>query len=178
MGRIICDSNQHEILMSKTLYLIRHAKSYWGDQSMQDFDRPLNKRGKKDAPFMGEVLMDKNIKPDLIISSPAKRAKRTAMEIAVKLNYPDKKIKYMDDLYEASSLSILSIINNIDTKYSVVMIFGHNPGLTLFNNYISNNYIDNIPTCGVVALSSDDQWSKIGEQTCKHLFFEYPKLYS
>jgi phosphohistidine phosphatase len=162
----------------KTLYLIRHAKSYWGDQSINDFDRTLNKRGKKDAPFMGDVLKDKNVKPDLIISSPAKRAKKTAIEIAVKLNYPDKEIQYKNDIYEATSDNILSIINTIENKYSEVMLFGHNPGLTLLNNYISNNYIENIPTCGVVALSSNMQWSEIGAQTCKHLFFEYPKLYS
>ena len=162
----------------KTLYLIRHAKSYWGDQSIQDFDRPLNKRGKEDAPFMGEVLKDKKVKPDLIISSPAKRAKKTALEIATKLYYPEKKIQYIDELYEADSNSIFSIIKNIDSKFSVVMIFGHNPGLTLINNYISNNYIENIPTCGIVALHSDKQWKEIEKQSCKQLFFEYPKLYS
>jgi len=162
----------------KTLFLIRHAKSYWGDQSINDFDRTLNKRGKKDAPFMGEVLKDKKVKPDLIISSPAKRAKKTAIEIAIKLDYPDKKILYKNDIYDASSNTILSIINKIDNKYSDVMLFGHNPGLTLLNNYLSNNYIENIPTCGIVALSSDNQWNDIGAQTCKQLFFEYPKLYS
>ena len=162
----------------KTLYLIRHAKSYWGDQSINDFDRTLNKRGKKDAPFMGDVLKDKNVRPDLIISSPAKRAKKTAIEIAIKLNFPYKEIQYNNDIYEATSNNILSIINTIEKKYSEVMLFGHNPGLTLLNNYISNNYIENIPTCGVVALSINVQWSEIGSQACKHLFFEYPKLYS
>ena len=74
----------------KTLYLVRHAKSYWGDQSTPDFDRPLNQRGKKDAPFMGNILNDKKIKPDLIIASPAKRAKKTAIAIADTISYPEK----------------------------------------------------------------------------------------
>lgn len=161
----------------KTLYLVRHAKSYWGDQSLADFDRPLNKRGKRDAPFMGEVLNDKRIIPDIIISSPAKRAKKTAVEIAEKLKYPVKKVIFNEQLYEASSNDILDIIKNIDEKYSLAMIFAHNPGLTLLNNYISSNYIDNIPTCGIVALYLQVKWTEIGKNSCRHLFFEYPKLY-
>jgi phosphohistidine phosphatase len=161
----------------KTLYLARHAKSFWGDQSIPDFDRPLNKRGKRDAPFMGEVLKDKKVKPDLIICSPAKRTKKTAQEIAAKINYPAKKILYEAGLYEASSNTILSVIKKIDEKYDSVMIFAHNPGLTLLCNQISNHYIDNIPTCGIVALQLDKKWSEAGKNSFKHLFFEYPKLY-
>ena len=161
----------------KTLYLARHAKSYWKDQSIPDFDRPLNSRGKRDAPFMGEVLKDKKVKPDLIISSPAKRTKKTALEIAAKLNYPEKKILYNEELYEASSNTIIKVLNKIDEKYNSVMIFAHNPGLTLLNNHISNNYIDNIPTCGIVALQLDKKWTELSKNTCKFLYFEYPKLY-
>lgn len=161
----------------KTLYLVRHAKSDWGDQSLADFDRPLNKRGKKDAPFMGEVLNDKEIMPDIIISSPAKRAKKTSIEIAEKLSYPLKKILFDEELYDASSKDILHIVKNIDEKFATALIFGHNPGLTLLNNYISNKYIDNIPTCGIVALNLEVKWSEIDKYSCKQLFFEYPKLY-
>ena len=161
----------------KTLYLARHAKSYWKDQSIPDFDRPLNSRGKRDAPFMGEVLKDKKVKPDLIISSPAKRTKKTAIEIASKIGYSDKKILYNEELYEASSNTIIKVLNKIDEKYSSVMIFAHNPGLTLLNNHISNNYIENIPTCGIVALQLDKKWNELSKNTCKFLYFEYPKLY-
>ena len=161
----------------KTLYLVRHAKSDWGDQSLADFDRPLNKRGKKDAPFMGKVLNKKGIVPDKIISSPAKRAKKTALEIAEKLNYHSKQIIFEEKLYDASSKDILSIVKNINEKFVTAMIFGHNPGLTLLNNYISNKYIDNIPTSGIVALNLEVKWSEIDKFTCKQLFFEYPKLY-
>ncbi|MCU0364408.1 MAG: histidine phosphatase family protein [Ignavibacteriaceae bacterium] len=161
----------------KTLYLARHAKSYWKDQSIPDFDRPLNSRGKRDAPFMGEVLNDKKIKPDLILSSSAKRTKKTAIEIASKLGYTEKKIQFNEDLYEASSNTIIKLIKKIEEKYDRVMIFGHNPGLTMLNNHISNHYIDNIPTCGIVALQFDKKWSEIDKNSCKFLFFEYPKLY-
>jgi len=161
----------------KTLYLARHAKSYWKDQSIPDFDRPLNSRGKRDAPFMGEVLKDKKVNPDLIISSPAKRTKKTAIEIASKIGYSEKKILYNEELYEASSNTIIKVLNKIDEKYNSVIIFAHNPGLTLLNNHISNNYIENIPTCGIVALQLDKKWNELGKNTCKFLYFEYPKLY-
>ena len=161
----------------KTLYLIRHAKSFWGDQSIPDVDRPLNNRGKRDAPFMGKVLSDKKIKPDLIIASPAKRTKKTAIAIADKISYPDKNIVYNEELYEASFITILKLIQKIDAKYNSIMIFGHNPGLTLLNNHISNHYIDNIPTCGIVALGLDIEWQKLDKNVCDFLFFEYPKKY-
>jgi phosphohistidine phosphatase len=161
----------------KTLYLARHAKSYWKDQSIPDFDRPLNNRGKRDAPFMGEVLKDKKIKIGLIISSPAKRTKKTAIEIAAKIGYLEKNILYNEELYEASSNILIKTIKKIDEKYDSVIMFGHNPGLTLLNNHISNHYIDNIPTCGIVALEFDNKWNEIDKNTCNFLFFEYPKLY-
>lgn len=161
----------------KTLYLARHAKSFWGDQSQPDFDRPLNKRGKRDAPFMGEALRDKKVKPDLIICSPAKRTKKTAIEIADKIGYAGKKILFDENLYEASSNTILGLIKKIDDKFNSVMIFAHNPGLTLLNNHISDQYLDNIPTCGIVALQSEKKWSEIGKNSFKQIFFEYPKLY-
>ena len=161
----------------KTIYLVRHAKWYWGDQSTPDFDRPLNKRGKRDAPLMGDILNDKKIKPDLIISSPAKRAKKTAITIADKISYPKKKIVYKEELYEASINTIVKVLKKLDEKNNSVMIFGHNPGLTLFNNHISNRYIDNIPTCGVVTIETDKKWNEIDKNSCKLLFFEHPKMY-
>ena len=161
----------------KTLYLARHAKSSWANPKLTDFERPLNNRGKRDAPLMGKVLKDKKEKIGLIISSPAKRTKKTAVTIAEKLGYPQKKILFNEELYEASTNALIKVLKKIDQKYDSVMIFGHNPGLTLLNNYISDHYIDNIPTCGVVALQLDEEWSKLDKNTCKFLFFEYPKMY-
>ena len=161
----------------KKIILVRHAKSYWGDQSLSDFDRPLNKRGKNDAPFMGKILKEKSVKPDLIISSPAKRAKKTALVIADKIDYPQNKILFNEELYEASTNDILKVLKKVDEVNQTVMLFGHNPGLTLLNNFISNNYIDNVPTCGVVALEFDKNWIDLDKNSCTQLFFEYPKLY-
>jgi phosphohistidine phosphatase len=162
----------------KTLYLVRHAKSSWKEQNLTDYDRPLNKRGKRDAPFMGEVLSEKKILPDLIISSSAKRAKKTATEIAKKIGYSSKKISFNNEAYEASMSELIGLIKKIDEKYNSVMLFGHNPGLTVLNNHISNQYIDNIPTCGIVALEFDKKWSELGKNSCNFLFFTHPKMES
>lgn len=161
----------------KTIYLARHAKSFWGDQSISDFDRPLNKRGKRDAPFMGGILKDRKVKPDLIISSPAKRTKKTTIEIAKKIGYQENKIFFNEELYEASFSTILMTLKKTDEKNNSIILIGHNPGLTLLNNLISDYYLDNIPTCGIVALRFDKKWSELDKNTCKFLYFEYPKLY-
>jgi phosphohistidine phosphatase len=112
-----------------------------------------------------------------MISSPAKRTKKTAIAIAEKISFPEKKILYIDDLYEASANIILKLIKKIEDDYTSVMLFGHNPGLTLLNNQISLTYIENIPTCGVVALEYNGGWSELEKDDCKQFFFEYPKLY-
>ena len=161
----------------KTLYLVRHAKSSWKNPGLTDFNRPLNKRGKRDAPFMGEVLNDKKIHPDLIISSTAKRAKKTATEIASKIGFPLNKITFTDEIYEASMGNLFNLVKKLNNKFESVMIFGHNPGLTILNNHISKHYIDNIPTCGIVALQFSKKWSELDKNSCEHLFFEHPKMY-
>lgn len=161
----------------KTIYLVRHAKSSWDNPRLSDFNRPLNKRGKRDAPIMGKKLNEMEIKPDLILSSPAKRTKKTAIDIAEKISYPKKKIVLKDDIYDASEKTLLDLIKKLDDKLESVMIFAHNPGLTQLNNFISKKYIDNIPTCGVVALEYDKEWTEVGKNSCKFLFFEYPKKY-
>jgi phosphohistidine phosphatase len=126
---------------------------------------------------MGNILNEKNVRPELLISSPAKRTKKTAIAIAEKISYSEKKILFNDELYEASSNIILNLFKKIGDNYDSVMLFGHNPGLTMLNNNISLTYIDNIPTCGIVALEFDGKWSELDKDVCKQLFFEYPKLY-
>ena len=161
----------------KTIYLIRHAKSSWKDPSLSDFDRPLNKRGKNDIVIIGKLLNQEKIKPELNLSSPAKRARKTAIGITEKLGYLQNKIVFKDEIYEASDRTLLNIIKKTDEKFESIMLFAHNPGLTHLNNLISNHYIDNIPTCGVVALTTEKNWKQSGDGTFKFLFFEYPKKY-
>lgn len=161
----------------KTLYLNRHAKSSWADAGLSDFDRPLNKRGKTDAPLMGKYLAEKRrISPEIIISSPAKRAIKTAEIIAKEIGYPAKKIVRNEKIYEAGPSSILEMIQKIDNSYNSAMLFGHNPGFTSLASYLLNVNIGNIPTCGICRIDFDtDSWRKVEIESGTLVFFDYPK---
>jgi phosphohistidine phosphatase len=162
----------------KTLYIIRHAKSSWNDPALDDFDRPLNDRGKRDAPRMGKRLKEKNVFPDLMLSSPAKRAFATARRIGKELKYKKDDIKTDRRLYHADEEIILDVIRGVKDKHNVVMVFGHNPGLTEFVNTLQDKEqdIDNIPTCGIAAFQLDiDSWKDINWGKGRMLFFDYPK---
>jgi len=156
----------------KTLYIARHAKSSWDDVSLSDFERPLNKRGKRDAPFMANILKEKGITPDLILSSPAKRAKKTAKHYHEILG---GEIQYDERIYEASLMSLIYLVQETLEKVDSVMIVGHNPGLTALNDKLSDKSIYNIPTAAVVGIVFEDE---IAPYKGKQLFFEYPKKYS
>jgi phosphohistidine phosphatase len=160
----------------KTLYLIRHAKSDWSDPLSSDFERGLNKRGKADAPLMGDILLKKGIHPDLILSSPAHRAKATAFKIAQKLSYSIDAIRFEPSLYSSDVETICSLIRGVSDKIDSLIIFGHNPEFTECANMICGSEIDNIPTCGVVAMQLNTKsWESIGSDSAKLLFFETPK---
>lgn len=163
----------------KTLILVRHAKSSWDNPDLDDFDRPLNKRGKKNAPFMAEKLKEYGIKPDLIISSPANRALTTAQIFAEILGYPLDKIKQESVIYDNEAVSIIELISYIDDKYNKVAIFGHNPSFTFIANRLSEANIDNIPTCGIVCIEfNTDLWKDCKKTVGNLKFFIYPKKYS
>ncbi len=163
----------------KTLYLVRHAKSSWKEPALSDHERPLNKRGKKDAPFMGKLLKKKAILPQLIVSSPAKRALTTAKIMAGEMGYPKKKIREDERIYDNAVRSLMSVIGDTEDVFGDLMIFGHNPSFTELAEYLSNEQVENIPTSGVFAIDFDvDSWKAIdgGKGTCR--FFEYPKKYA
>lgn len=157
----------------KRLVIIRHAKSSWGNALLEDFDRPLNERGKKDAPLMAKRLKEKKVLPDVMITSPAKRANSTCKKFAKIFEVDKKNIWKEPKLYHASENVILKLAKEIDEKYNVVFIFGHNPGLTNFVNYTSNLEIDNIPTCGIAVLEVSN-WKKLGKEKAKAVYFDYP----
>jgi len=164
----------------KKLFIIRHAKSSWDDPELDDFDRPLNKRGQKDAPRMGKRLKEKRITPDIMLSSPAERALATCIAIAKVLEFDKSKIKTDRKLYHASEDEILNIIRNLKDSprdsEEVALIFGHNPGLTEFANTLLNQTIDNIPTCGIVAAELPvERWQDVTFGCGKMLFFDFPK---
>ena len=162
----------------KKLYICRHAKSSWTFQGISDFDRPLNNRGTKDAPFIGKLLAEQKIKPDAIFSSPAKRAITTAKTIAKEIGYPVENIKKEDNIYEARLGFLIDFIQTLPDELNNIMIFGHNPGVTSLSNVLSNQHIENIPTSGVVELEFDfDKWRELDIQSGKLLNYEYPKKY-
>jgi len=162
----------------KNLFLVRHAKSDWSNSELDDFDRPLNKRGIKDAPFMAKLLKSKIKKIDAIYSSPANRALSTANYFAESFGISLDDIIQDSNLYLSSYEILIKCIKDFENTYNDVIMVSHNPGITDLSNYLSNVYIDNIPTSGIVALKfSEDSWEKIGKKKCKFVFFEYPKKY-
>lgn len=160
----------------KTLVVVRHAKSSWNDPGMEDFDRPLNDRGKQDAPVMAKRFRQKKIKADLLVSSPAKRALKTAKLFAEELGIDKKDIQLVEQLYLAASHTILDIVTRLDDEKNTVLLFAHNPGLTDFVNSLTHVRIDNLPTCGIYAVSiQTDTWRTFENAEKKFLFFDYPK---
>jgi phosphohistidine phosphatase len=162
----------------KKIYLVRHAKSSWKFPELDDFERPLNNRGRKDAPLMGDLLKESKIFPGLIITSPASRAASTSRIVADCIGYPLEKIEYNANLYGPSNITFFNIVKKVDEAINELMLFGHNPELTVFANSLSDYYISNIPTCGILCIEfSVTAWKDIKEKKGKFKFFEYPKKY-
>lgn len=160
----------------KTLLLVRHAKSDWNDASLNDFDRPLNDRGKRDAPVMAHRLLDKKIVIDGFVSSPAKRAKKTATIFAKEFRQHKDDVILKPELYGAGQAAFYEVIRGISDKFNSIALFSHNPGLTDFANQLADVRVDNIPTCGVFAVKADcDKWSDFPEAKKEFWFFDYPK---
>jgi phosphohistidine phosphatase len=164
-------------MCAKRLLLIRHAKSSWKDTGLEDFQRPLNKRGERDAPLMGALLNKKNIVPDLLISSHAVRARKTADKIIKELGIDMNNLRIDERLYEASYIEILEVLKEIDESINTLILFGHNPGFTTFHNFICPDYIDNIPTCGIVEYEVNLKWKDLSASCCTLVSFEYPKKF-
>lgn len=160
----------------KELILVRHAKSSWRDPSPDDHSRPLNKRGKRDAPEMGERLARRGCDPDLIISSSADRALETAKAIAGKLGYPRECIRVEERIYHARVDELLAAIRGVDASVETLMMFGHNPGFTDLANLLGPRDIFNMPTCAVLQLRFDsDTWATVGDVPGDEVRYDYPK---
>ena len=160
----------------KTLTLVRHAKSSWHDTNLSDRERPLNKRGLRDAPIMGRRAVEAGIRPSLIISSPAVRAWTTAKVFATELGYPVEFLQREDDIYLASLDRLLEVVASQDAGFNNLMVFGHNPGLTDFANYLSPGLTNNLPTAGIVSVEFDrDDWSLFERPKTELLVYDYPK---
>ena len=145
----------------KSLYLIRHAKSSKEDPTLRDFDRPLSERGIHEAAFMAALLKFKHVQPDLIISSPAIRAISTAKNFAKALKFPEDNIQLENSIYEAEPSDLYEIIHQISDQFETVLMFGHNPSLSVFADAYWKESSVNIPTCGIVCFKlASEQWIK------------------
>ncbi|RZL96342.1 MAG: histidine phosphatase family protein [Variovorax sp.] len=159
----------------KTLFLVRHAKSSRDDPSLPDRERPLDNRGRHDAPAMGKRLSKRGVMPDLLVSSPALRALTTAQLIADEIDYQRKDIIVDERLYASSSDDLLAIICALDDKVDRVMLFGHNPEFTDLTHRLSSEVID-MPTCAVAEFRFDAKaWADVGKVGPAKVKLDAPK---
>ncbi len=168
--------------MKRFITLIRHAKSDWGHPELSDFDRPLNGRGERDAPFMGEKLAEKlgefDTQIELMLASPANRAMATARVVADAIDYPAEKIETDPDLYLASSTELLHALQSVDDGIHHTALVSHNPGLTTLVNSLGSQYIPNLPTCGIMIIEADiTSWEQLQASSGHSIDFLYPKRF-
>lgn len=160
----------------KLLTIVRHAKSSWDLPELEDFYRPLSKRGVKDAFAIGDVLALQGIFPDLLVTSPAVRAINTAIIIARKLDFPQQRIVSNDRIYEASVEDLYKVVAGTADNIGHLMLFGHNPSFTMFINRLQNEPLDNLPTCGVYHLNCDiARWTDVRTAKATKVFSLFPK---
>jgi phosphohistidine phosphatase len=161
----------------KNLLIIRHAKSSWDSFTQQDFDRPLNDRGNRDAPVMAKRLLKREVEIDAFVSSPANRALSTATYFAEAYGKKHKHIIQVESLYHAEVNVFYKVVDELDDDFKTVAIFSHNPGITEFVNSLTNTRIDNMPTCGIFAVKAGiKSWKDFSAAEKDFWFFDYPKL--
>ena len=160
----------------KTLLLVRHAKSSWDVSTITDFERPLNERGKKDAPIMAQRMVQRKINIDAFVTSPAKRAKKTAEIFGSAYKKNKDELVLVSALYHATPTVFKTVIEQLDNDYAAVALFSHNTGITEFvNELVENVVIDNMPTCSVFAVTAPvDKWKDFTKAKKELLFFDYP----
>jgi phosphohistidine phosphatase len=162
-------------LIVKTLYLVRHAKSSRDNPSLSDLERPLNDRGRQDAPTMGKRLSKRGVKPDLLASSPALRALTTAQLVADEIGYRREDIVVDERLYASSPDDLLAVICALDEKLDCVMLIGHNPEFADLTHRLSSEMID-LPTCAVAEFRFDTKaWADVGKIGPSKVKLDAPK---
>ncbi|MFU8843264.1 MAG: SixA phosphatase family protein [Bacteroidales bacterium] len=146
----------------KQLLIVRHAKSSWDHPGLEDYQRPLQERGKKKIRYVLDFLLKEKAKPDLILSSHATRALDTAKIIAHALDIPVEKIIISKNIYHGDADSLFNHFYDLSDEIKTLMIVGHNPSLTYFSNYFLDKKIENLPTSGVVGIEfKTDSWNQI-----------------
>jgi phosphohistidine phosphatase len=160
----------------KTLILVRHAKSSWDDLSVPDAERPLNERGKRDAPRMAVRLRQQFPEINAFVASPARRTRKTAELFMKEFQSKDKKPKLVPGLYEASLKEFYQVVESLNDEDKSVAIFAHNPTITNFANSLECRTVENIPTCAVYAVNADtESWKDFKQAVKEFRFFDYPR---
>jgi phosphohistidine phosphatase len=148
----------------KRLFVMRHAKSSWNDANLADFDRPLNDRGLEAAPFMGRLMARRKFTPDVILSSPAKRARQTAELVKESAGW-NAEVRFNDAIYEASPITLSRVVADLPNDVSSVMVVGHNPGMEGFIRVLTGR-IEAMSTAALAVIDlAIDEWSQIGAGT-------------
>ncbi len=160
----------------KSVIIIRHAKSSWDNPEQPDFERPLNERGKRDAPQMAQRLLDKKISIDAFISSPARRAKKTASIFIEQYGLSPDGLILVPNLYHAGPSDFYQAIAQAPAAAKTIALFSHNPGITEFVNQLTNTKVDEMPTCAIFAVKANIRdWPAFKDASKEFWFFDYPK---
>jgi len=160
----------------KHILFVRHAKSDWSDGTLSDFQRPLNSRGKHDAPLMAKYLQDKGLQPTYLLSSPANRALSTAQLFAEVFRMEKESIATDESLYEAFTAQLIDAVKTLPDEHDTVAIFSHNPSITSAVAQFAESYIGNIPTCGVGVISFEGKrWADFSPENADLSQLLFPK---
>ena len=167
----------------KTLVLVRHAKSDWGDPALPDHDRPLNDRGRRDAPRMGALLAERGTRPEVILSSTATRARKTAEAFAAALDLGEGALVLDRRLYGSSPATMLAVLAELDERderlgeaVEVAVLVAHDPGIAEFAEQLSDGRIDRMPTCAIAEFAFEvDSWSELRGARPSSVRFDRPE---
>ena len=163
--------------MAKELYLLRHAQTLEKRHDESDAERLLTPVGAQNATRMGMNLKNKEIFPDMLVSSPAFRAQATAELVADQIGYDASKIHYNNEIYNASIRSLLKVVNNFKDEWNTVLLVGHNPAITYLAEYVTGEPIGDMSTCGLVCISlPQESWAMVSERNTKFKWYEHPNL--
>ncbi len=160
--------------MPRELLILRHAKSDWDSSATTDYDRPLTRRGKHDAPKVGAWLYREGLVPDYVVSSPAERARQTAVKVCKGLEIGKGRIVWDPEVYEANLEDLLAVLARCPADASTVLLIGHNPGLEYLVRHLCGEDLESpadgklLPTAALVRLEMPESWDNL-ERGCAAL---------
>ena len=161
----------------KTIYLIRHAKSSWENHNLSDFERPLNKRGMNDTEKIGQKLNQLNFNPEKIIASTSARTTATIQLLCEHTNYNFKNVAFNSTLYHPSRENFMQILEDLPDELESVALVSHNYGISEFADYLTENFMEAMPTCAVVCIELEiDSWKEIVRGLGAKKWYIYPKM--